>query len=78
MIVFVVGIKVWDELVKLSLIIIDLRGGFVVDYYLRINILDVYVIGECVFYKGEIWGLIVLGVEMVDIFFWNLIEGLYY
>lgn len=44
---------------------IKVGWGIRINNYLQINLLDIFVIGECVEYDDQIYGLLVLGYEQV-------------
>ncbi|VUC35639.1 unnamed protein product [Clonostachys rosea] len=76
MLVFTVGIRPRDELSKTTGLAVTQRpGGFIVNTQLRTNLPNIYAIGECANYLGQVYGLIAPGVEMADVLAFNFTEG---
>ncbi|MBB3260839.1 nitrite reductase (NADH) large subunit [Paraburkholderia bannensis] len=67
MIVFSAGIRARDELARACGLEVGPRGGIVIDDTCRTSDPDVYAIGECALWKGQIFGLVAPGYEMARI-----------
>lgn len=67
MVVFLVGICLQDVLVCGCVLQVGECGGIYIDGQCCIFDLDVLVIGECVLWDNKIYGLVVLGYQMVCI-----------
>lgn len=90
MIIFAVGIKPRDDLARASGIEVDPKGGIKVADDLSSSAKDVYAIGECASWNGNVsclihgvrvkkltpqfYGLIAPGIEMADILAFNLTQ----
>jgi nitrite reductase (NAD(P)H) len=73
---FAIGIRPRDELARQAGIRCAERGGgIVVDEELRTSCEDVYAIGECASWDGQVFGLIAPGVEMAEVLAWNLTQA---
>lgn len=75
MLVISAGIKPRDEIAKLCGLETGDRGGIVVNEKLQTNDPYIFAIGECVLYKGMIYGLVAPGYEMADVVVTNLTDG---
>ncbi|WLI87977.1 nitrite reductase large subunit NirB [Massilia sp. R2A-15] len=64
MIVFSAGIRPRDELARASGLAIGARGGIVIDNSCRTSDPDVYAIGECAAWNGNVYGLVAPGYDM--------------
>ena len=67
MIVFSAGIRPRDELARDSGLDVGARGGIVIDNSCLTSNPDVYAIGECALWGGQIFGLVAPGYEMARI-----------
>ncbi len=63
-IVFSAGIRPRDDIARESGLEIGSRGGVVVDNYCRSCDPDIYAIGECALWNGQIFGLVAPGYQM--------------
>jgi nitrite reductase (NADH) large subunit len=64
MIVFSAGIRPRDELARQSGLEIGPRGGISIDNHCRTSDPDVYAIGECALWNGQVFGLVAPGYDM--------------
>ena len=64
LIVFSAGIRPRDELARSANLEIGMRGGIVVDNFCRTSDKDIYAIGECALWNGQIFGLVAPGYAM--------------
>lgn len=67
MIVFSAGIRPRDELARQCGLDVGPRGGIVIDNRCRTSDPDIYAIGECALWNGQIFGLVAPGYEMARI-----------
>ncbi|SDD92413.1 nitrite reductase (NADH) large subunit [Paraburkholderia lycopersici] len=67
MIVFSAGIRPRDEIARASGLDIGARGGIVIDDQCRTSDANIYAIGECALWQGQIFGLVAPGYEMARI-----------
>ncbi|RKP55915.1 nitrite reductase large subunit NirB [Pararobbsia silviterrae] len=67
MIVFSAGIRPRDELARASGLAVGARGGIVIDDTCRTNDADIFAIGECALWNGQIFGLVAPGYEMARV-----------
>ncbi len=67
MIVFSAGIRPRDELARACGLEVGPRGGIVIDDACRTSDPDVYAIGECALWQGQIFGLVAPGYDMARI-----------
>ncbi|HEY4074984.1 MAG TPA: nitrite reductase large subunit NirB [Herbaspirillum sp.] len=67
MIVFSAGIRPRDELARASSLEIGPRGGIAIDNSCLTSDPDIYAIGECALWGGQIFGLVAPGYEMARI-----------
>ena len=67
MIVFSAGIRPRDELARNSALTIGERGGIVIDNHCLTSDPDIYAIGECALWNGQIFGLVAPGYDMARI-----------
>ncbi|MFL6717464.1 MAG: nitrite reductase large subunit NirB, partial [Burkholderiaceae bacterium] len=67
MIVFSAGIRPRDELARQCGLEVGPRGGIVIDDSCRTSDPDIYAIGECALWNGQIFGLVAPGYEMARI-----------
>ena len=67
MIVFSAGIRPRDELARQCGLEVGPRGGIVIDNTCRTSDPDIYAIGECALWNGQIFGLVAPGYEMARI-----------
>ena len=65
-IVFSAGIRPQDGLARFSGLEVGERGGICVDDHCRTNDPDIYAIGECALWNGNIFGLIAPGYQMAE------------
>ncbi|WP_028999136.1 nitrite reductase large subunit NirB [Azohydromonas australica] len=67
MIVFSAGIRPRDELARQCGLNIGARGGVVIDNQCRTNDADVFAIGECASWNGQVFGLVAPGYDMARV-----------
>ena len=67
MIVFSAGIRPRDELARQCGLEVGPRGGIVIDNGCRTSDPDIYAIGECALWNGQLFGLVAPGYEMARI-----------
>ncbi|KIG03608.1 nitrite reductase large subunit NirB [Caballeronia concitans] len=67
MIVFSAGIRPRDDIAREAGIEIGPRGGIVIDDACRTSDADIYAIGECALWKGQLFGLVAPGYDMARI-----------
>jgi nitrite reductase (NADH) large subunit len=74
MIVFSAGIRPYDELAKQAGLKVGERGGIVIDYHCRTSDKDIFAIGECALWGGQILGLVAPGYRMAEVAISQLTE----
>lgn len=67
MIVFSAGIRPRDELARAAGLDIGPRGGVAIDSACRSSDADIYAIGECAAWNGQVFGLVAPGYEMARV-----------
>ncbi|WEF31515.1 nitrite reductase large subunit NirB [Pseudoduganella chitinolytica] len=67
MIVFSAGIRPRDELARAAGLAIGPRGGIAIDDTCRTSDPDVYAIGECALWNGQVFGLVAPGYDMARV-----------
>jgi nitrite reductase (NADH) large subunit len=67
MIVFSAGIRPRDDLARAAGLEIGPRGGIVIDDTCRTSDADIYAIGECALWNGQIFGLVAPGYDMARV-----------
>jgi nitrite reductase (NADH) large subunit len=67
MIVFSAGIRARDELARSSGLAVGPRGGVAIDSECRSSDPDIYAIGECAAWNGQLFGLVAPGYEMARV-----------
>jgi nitrite reductase (NADH) large subunit len=67
MLVFSAGIRPRDELARAAGLEIGARGGIVIDDHCRTSDADVYAIGECALWQGQVFGLVAPGYDMARV-----------
>jgi nitrite reductase (NADH) large subunit len=67
MIVFSAGIRARDELARSCGLAIGPRGGVAIDSECRSSDPDIYAIGECAAWNGQLFGLVAPGYEMARV-----------
>ncbi len=67
MIVFSAGIRPRDELARQCGLNIGARGGVVIDNQCRTSDADVFAIGECASWNGQVFGLVAPGYDMARV-----------
>ncbi len=67
MIVFSAGIRPRDELARQAGLEVGPRGGIVVDDHCRTSDPDIFAIGECALWNGQIFGLVAPGYQMARV-----------
>ncbi len=67
MIVFSAGIRPRDELARQCVLAIGPRGGVVIDDHCRASDHDIYAIGECAAWNGQVFGLVAPGYDMARV-----------
>ncbi len=66
LIVFSAGIRPRDELARAAGLAVGERGGIVIDDACRTSDPDIYAIGECALWRGQIFGLVAPGYQMAS------------
>lgn len=74
-IVFSAGIRPQDALARSSELELGERGGIVVDSQCLTSDKDIYAIGECALWNGQIFGLVAPGYQMAKVAVSHLLEG---
>ncbi|MDR5824696.1 nitrite reductase large subunit NirB [Caballeronia sp. LZ043] len=67
MIVFSAGIRPRDDIARAAGLEIGARGGIAIDDACRTSDADIYAIGECALWKGQLFGLVAPGYDMARI-----------
>ncbi|WUR13760.1 nitrite reductase large subunit NirB [[Empedobacter] haloabium] len=67
MIVFSAGIRPRDELARSAGLAVGPRGGIAIDNTCRTSDPDVYAIGECALWNGQVFGLVAPGYDMARV-----------
>lgn len=67
MIVFSAGIRPRDELARQCVLDVGPRGGVVIDDHCRTSDHDIYAIGECAVWQGQVFGLVAPGYDMARV-----------
>ncbi|AQH01242.1 nitrite reductase large subunit [Burkholderia sp. KK1] len=67
MIVFSAGIRPRDDIARAAGLDIGARGGIVIDDACRTSDADIFAIGECALWKGQLFGLVAPGYDMARI-----------
>ncbi|HEY4540920.1 MAG TPA: nitrite reductase large subunit NirB [Noviherbaspirillum sp.] len=67
MIVFSAGIRPRDELARACGLQLGARGGIVIDNHCLTSDSDVYAIGECALWNGQLFGLVAPGYDMARV-----------
>ncbi len=67
MIVFSAGIRPRDELARKAGLDVGPRGGIVIDDHCRTSDPDIFAIGECALWNGQIFGLVAPGYQMARV-----------
>ncbi|BAO89106.1 nitrite reductase large subunit NirB [Caballeronia cordobensis] len=67
MIVFSAGIRPRDDIARAAGLDIGARGGIVIDDACRTSDVDIFAIGECALWKGQLFGLVAPGYDMARI-----------
>ncbi|NEP61451.1 MAG: nitrite reductase large subunit, partial [Symploca sp. SIO2G7] len=67
MIVFSAGIRPRDKLARDCGLQLGERGGVVINEFCQTSDLNVYAIGECALYQGQIFGLVAPGYHMAEV-----------
>ncbi|MDR5739694.1 MULTISPECIES: nitrite reductase large subunit NirB [unclassified Caballeronia] len=67
MIVFSAGIRPRDDIAREAGLDIGPRGGIVIDDACRTSDADIYAIGECALWQGQLFGLVAPGYDMARI-----------
>jgi nitrite reductase (NADH) large subunit len=67
MIVFSAGIRPRDDIARAAGLEIGARGGIVIDDACRTSDADIFAIGECALWKGQVFGLVAPGYDMARI-----------
>lgn len=67
MIVFSAGIRPYDQLAKAAGLKVGERGGIIIDYHCRTSDKDIFAIGECALWGGQILGLVAPGYRMAEV-----------
>lgn len=67
MIVFSAGIRPRDELARQCVLEVGSRGGVVIDDHCRTSDHDIYAIGECAVWQGQVFGLVAPGYDMARV-----------
>ncbi|MBB3167702.1 nitrite reductase large subunit NirB [Simiduia aestuariiviva] len=75
MILFSAGIRPQDELARLCGLELGERGGIKVNNYCQTSEPDVYAIGECALWSGQIFGLVAPGYHMAKVALSHIMGG---
>ncbi|HEY8934455.1 MAG TPA: nitrite reductase large subunit NirB [Cyclobacteriaceae bacterium] len=67
MLVISAGIRPRDEVAKHAGLQVHLRGGIIVDNFMKTNDENIFAIGEAVVHNGMVYGLVAPGYEMADV-----------
>ena len=67
MIVFSAGIRPRDELARACALVVGPRGGIMIDNACLTSDPDVYAIGECALWNGQVFGLVAPGYDMARV-----------
>jgi nitrite reductase (NADH) large subunit len=67
MIVFSAGIRPRDDIARAAGLELGARGGIVIDDACRTSDADIYAIGECALWRGQLFGLVAPGYDMARI-----------
>jgi nitrite reductase (NADH) large subunit len=67
MLVFSAGIRPRDELARAAGLALGARGGIAIDDHARTSDADIYAIGECAAWNGQVFGLVAPGYEMARV-----------
>ncbi|MES2939738.1 MAG: nitrite reductase large subunit NirB [Pseudomonadota bacterium] len=67
MLVFSAGIRPRDELARAAGLALGPRGGIAIDDHARTSDADIYAIGECAAWNGQVFGLVAPGYEMARV-----------
>ena len=67
MIVFSAGIRPRDEIARAAGLEVGPRGGIVIDDACRTSDADIYAIGECALWNGQVFGLVAPGYDMARV-----------
>jgi nitrite reductase (NADH) large subunit len=67
LIVFSAGIRPRDELARECGLQLGERGGVAIDEFCQTSDPNVYAIGECALYRGQIFGLVAPGYQMAEV-----------
>lgn len=67
MIVFSAGIRPRDEIARVAGLDVGPRGGIVIDNACRTSDPDIFAIGECALWNGQIFGLVAPGYDMARV-----------
>jgi nitrite reductase (NADH) large subunit len=67
MIVFSAGIRPRDEIARTSGLDVGARGGITIDNTCRTSDPDIFAIGECALWNGQIFGLVAPGYDMARV-----------
>jgi len=67
MIVFSAGIRPRDQLAREAGLAVGPRGGIIIDNTCRTSDPDVYAIGECALWNGQVFGLVAPGYDMARV-----------
>lgn len=74
LVVFSAGIRPRDDLARHCELDIGLRGGVVIDNHCRTSDGNIYAIGECALWNGQIFGLVAPGYQMAQVAVDHLLE----
>ncbi len=66
MIVFSAGIRPQDKIAGEAGLVLGKRGGIAIDYHCKTNDSDIFAIGECALFGGQIFGLVAPGYRMAE------------
>jgi nitrite reductase (NADH) large subunit len=67
MILFSAGIRPYDELAKKADLAMGVRGGIAINDNCKTSAKDIYAIGECAVWNGQIFGLVAPGYQMAKV-----------
>jgi nitrite reductase (NADH) large subunit len=67
MILFSAGIRPYDELARKADLAMGVRGGIAINDNCKTSAKDIYAIGECAVWNGQIFGLVAPGYQMAKV-----------
>lgn len=73
-VIFAIGITPRDNLARAAGLACAERRGVIVNDTLKTSADDIFAIGECASWRGNVYGLIAPGIEMADILAFNMTQ----